>query len=95
MNKFFEFHQNNSGGFFSGPALIIVEAESAEEANDIAEQDGEVYFGGVSLGRDCECCGDRWHPCYGEGSDQPESYGSPVEEGENVRIIRKVVDNGN
>lgn len=92
MNKFFEFHQNNSRGVFYGPALIIVEAESKAEANEIAERDGEIYFDGVEDGHDCPCCGDRWSPCWGDGSDQPESFGNPVEEGKDVKIIRKVVD---
>lgn len=97
MSKFFEFHQNNSGGFFSGPALVIVEADSAEEANQIAEDSGEVYFDGCAqddegndIGRDCSCCGPRWSRCWAdEGTDTPMSYGSPVEEGDDVKIIRK------
>jgi len=61
----YEFHQNNSGGVFVtddnkgiGPN-VWVEADSTEDANDIAEGMG-IYFNGVELGMDCPCCGDRW-----------------------------------
>lgn len=55
--SFYRYRQNNSGGFFTEPALyVFVEAGSAEEADDHAETLG-VYFGGLG---DCECCGSRW-----------------------------------
>lgn len=60
MSKFYEYDQNNSGGFFIEPATAVyVEADSAEEADRIAERHG-VYFDGVVDGMDCGCCGDRW-----------------------------------
>ena len=34
---------------------------SAEEANERA-QELRIYFGSVSRGIDCECCGNRWDP---------------------------------
>ena len=60
--NFYEFYQNNSGGYFdtSMPLCLWVEASSAEEACAIAEENG-VYFDGSDYGRDCECCGDRWY----------------------------------
>ena len=60
--NFYEFYQNNSGGYFdtSMPLCLWVEASSAEEACAIAEEHG-VYFDGVDKGIDCECCGDRWY----------------------------------
>lgn len=92
-NKFFEFHQNNSGGSFYGPYLIVVEAADSDEANLIACENG-VYFDGVSNDMDCPCCGDRWHPCYdGDGEDQPLDYGRPIREEDiakgRVLIVRK------
>lgn len=57
---YYTFSQNNSGGFYRGPQYVIVEAESADEANERAETYSEVYFDGCRRGLDCECCGDRW-----------------------------------
>ena len=63
-NKFFEFTQNNSGGSFSVDKelchRVVIEAESAEEANNIASGMG-IYFDGCDAGHDCPCCGDRWY----------------------------------
>ena len=63
--KFYEFHQNNSGGHFDKEMghAIWVQANSADEANIIAEANG-VYFDGCEAGLDCSCCGDRWYPVY-------------------------------
>ena len=58
--SFYTFRQNNSGGAFSLPAInVFVEADSAGEANDIAESHG-VYFDD-DYEVDCECCGQRWY----------------------------------
>ena len=68
----FRFWQNNSGGGYAdieSPQLsavnvvghnVYIEAETADEANSIAEATG-IYFDGVSAGVDCDCCGDRWY----------------------------------
>lgn len=54
------FRQNNTGGYFSDPAInVIIEAPSAVEANSLVQEHG-VYFDGVSKRKDCDCCGDRW-----------------------------------
>lgn len=77
---FFTFSQNNSGGSFvinkNVAPYVIVEADSADEANHIAEGLG-IYFDGVADGYDCECCGDRWYPQWknDSGTDKPEVYG--------------------
>lgn len=64
---FYTYRQTNSGGYWNGPKTIIVEADSKEEADIIAQENG-VYFDGVSKGIDCECCGDRWYRTYdGDG----------------------------
>ena len=64
--KFYEFNQNNSGGFFDVDSdvchRLFIEATNAEQANRIA-QDLGVYFDGCDDGQDCSCCGDRWYEC--------------------------------
>jgi len=63
------FYQNNSGGFYKPPAMyIFVEAETSEQANEVASSIEGVYFRGVSSGADCSCCGDRWSPAYSDDS---------------------------
>ena len=72
--KRYNFLQNNSGGHhhdieWSGPDdrggvegySVFVMAESASEANALAQEYSGVYFNGVQQGLDCECCGDRWY----------------------------------
>ena len=63
---FYTFSQNNSGGEWTNrPDVcytnVIVEATSADHANQIAIDKG-IYFDGVSKGIDCDCCGNRWTP---------------------------------
>lgn len=71
---FYTFYQNNSGGYFEGPTMVIIEAHSADEANEIAEERAGIYFDGVALGRDCWCCGDRWYRVHhGEDVLDPET----------------------
>lgn len=56
---FYAFIQNNSRGEYTGPAeVVIIEADTAEEANAQAVYAG-LYFGEYRSG-DCECCGMRW-----------------------------------
>jgi len=78
---FFTFRQNNSGGeFISQWRDIIVEADSAEEANERAEEHTWVSFDGVRKGQDCSCCGDRWGRQWDdEGDEVPSVWGVPVE----------------
>lgn len=76
---FYTFVQNNSGGSFFGPHYVIIEANTAEEANNIAESHG-IYFNGCEDGKDCSCCGDRWHPANDEyGTESPQIYGVLME----------------
>jgi hypothetical protein len=62
--KFYCFRQNNSGGSFvydrNLAQKVIIEAETADEANDLAKNLG-IYFDGCDRGWDCRCCGDRWN----------------------------------
>jgi|ERR1700747_1051362 len=84
-NKFYTFDQNNSGGSFEFSDVfahfMIIEAASADEANEIAEGLG-IYFNGCETGEDCSCCGDRWHQASEYDADEtplicnkpPEDY---------------------
>ena len=81
--KFYEYHQNNSGGVDVETAwvnkLVIVEAATAEDANAKALTLG-LYFNGCQDGRDCSCCGDRWDEASSwDESDVPSHYGKPVD----------------
>jgi len=89
---FYHFSQNNSGGHFSGPPHVVIEAINASEANYIAQQN-DIYFNGCASGIDCTCCGDRWYEKWsdGDGNDQPCVYGEPIEFAKtgNILIVYK------
>ena len=80
-SKFFEYNQNNSGGEFvldetrGITHYVIIEALNSGQADSLAEEIG-LYFDGEG---DCPCCGDRWYPSYGDGTDIPTIYGEDVE----------------
>lgn len=61
---FFEYSQNNSGGHMSQSgglaSNVYIEATDARESRYKAKSLG-IYFNGCDKGRDCGCCGDRWH----------------------------------
>ncbi len=85
------FSQNNSGGHFVGQNYICIECESLDEANQIAIKHG-IYFQGVFLGKDCECCGDRWMEASYESelTQSPEINGSDLLQSEKYwRIVYK------
>ena len=86
---FYTFDQNNSGGQFIGPNYIIIEADSAEEANTIAQESAGVYFNGCEDNIDCECCGDRWYPVSGKGKKKPlaEMYPKYMDKDDCILII--------
>lgn len=95
---FYAFRQNNSGGSFdidlkSGiTRYIIIEANSADHADDRAEEIG-LYFNGCDKGWDCECCGDRWYRTYNSNAtEQPALYGETVEEKEGNDIAVHYLD---
>lgn len=78
---FYSYHQNNSGGSFQiddkVTTYVIIEADTANEANEVAEGVG-LYFDGYG---DCECCGSRWSSAWsGDGTAEPEIYGAPANE---------------
>ena len=73
---FFTYSQNNSGGYFHEPAkYVIVEADSPDHADEIAESHCDIYFHGCMIGSDCSCCGDRWSQRWEDGTEKPEVYG--------------------
>jgi hypothetical protein len=84
--KFYTFIQNNSGGHFIGPRIVIIRANSMDEALSKAEVETDIYFDGCSKGIDCSCCGDRWSE-YCQESDEPSYYGSnlSIEDYENMK----------
>ena len=91
--KFYTFGQNNSGGYYIGPSYIIIEAINPEQANQIAETTGYIYFDGIDSERDCECCGDRWNTVYEwNGYDFPSAYGSEPIENEQVHYVIYYLD---
>ena len=87
----YEFSQNNSGGEFirnnDSALCVLVEANSAEEANKRATRELGIYFNGCNAGMDCPCCGDRWYPVteYDAKTEpsvylfRPERLGGPLE----------------
>lgn len=80
--SFYNFHQNNSFGYFvendNVAYNVIVEADNANDANKRAEDIG-IYFDGCSKGIDCQCCGDRWKRCWdGYEYEVPSIYGESV-----------------
>ena len=93
--KFFDYHQNNTGGKFhfndlAGiTRLVVIEALNAIHANAIAESIG-LYWNGCEAGRDCSCCGDRWHEASrGDGDPVPSEYGSSLHNREPSRALFK------
>lgn len=84
MTNYYRFKQNNSGGSFEydpGKGIttdVIVEAENASQANEIAEKIG-IYFDGCETGDDCPCCGDRWGRVRDrDATPTPQIYGEDV-----------------
>lgn len=54
--KMWHYKQNNSGGFYEGPAYhIVVEADNEKDAWEKAQKLG------ASNDSSCPCCGDRWY----------------------------------
>ena len=83
LTGFYTYIQNNSGGEFDLSDTIghyvIIEAASEAEANDRAENIGLYFNGADDCGRDCPCCGDRWHRGPVRAAE-PTVYGVPVED---------------
>lgn len=81
----FRFSQNNTGGFFTGPATeVFIEAHTAEDANRRAEEFG-LYFDGEG---DCTCCGCRWYEAQYDSDGEAEE---PME-AEVQSYLRSIAD---
>jgi hypothetical protein len=90
-NKFFLFNQNNSGGYFieneryGVGSDVIIEAQTASEANEKLNKIGENVVGFFDF---CDCCGDRWDYCdEDDGTDEPMIYDTPVDQYEAGGLI--------
>ena len=73
--KWYYESQNNSGGYFIGPAKNIwIQASSREHAQGI--------FKGLDLDYSfCDCCGERWGDMdWVEGTEFPERYGERLDQ---------------
>ena len=84
--KFYTFGQNNSGGSFDLNEAagithyVIIQAKNPDQASALAQDIG-IYFDGVREGKDCGCCGDRWHePDEWDANDEPLVYGQPADD---------------
>lgn len=90
--KWFEFSQNNSGGYFEVNENVchrlFIEAEDFIEAKFKAERLG-CYWDGVENGIDCPCCGDRWS-CF---NDDPIDLNKYKNDGYEVYIYDGIYSN--
>ena len=92
---FYTFNQNNSGGAFvindRVCHFVIIEADTAEQANDKAEDIG-IYFNGVRAEIDCSCCGDRWYSQWHEdaGEETPTIFGGQPSEYSSFAKVNEV-----
>jgi hypothetical protein len=77
---FYTYDQNNSGGGFDRDdkvaCTVIIEAESAKEADVRAEEVG-IYFDD-DYDIDCACCGTRWSRAWDDGEETPQIYGKDI-----------------
>lgn len=74
----FHYSQNNSGGMFTGPTHVVIEADDADHADMRAVSETPIYFDGCDEGVDCPCCGDRWSRAWGDGDFKPMVYDQPA-----------------
>lgn len=81
--KFYQFNQNNSGGYFitdeeNGISeVVIIESDTAKRAYEKLQEIGEKVD---SFNDYCECCGERWSNWLDdeEGDEIPSYYGNPI-----------------
>jgi hypothetical protein len=88
---YFQFRQNNSGGYFDKDMgySVWIEADNAKEANCIAKGVG-IYFNGCDDGSDCACCGDRWDSAWeDDGEDKPSMNEYAPKWGLDEKIVPK------
>jgi hypothetical protein len=91
---FYDYRQNNSGGYFDvSPKrgighYVIIEADSPADADMRAEAIG-LYFDGCDDDIDCNCCGDRWGRTWGDGNEVPSIYSTPLKRNKRGFYIEK------
>jgi hypothetical protein len=81
--KFYNFQQNNSGGYFVKDKdngvneEIIIEAKNAKEAWERLEKIGDKVDGFFDY---CGCCGERWSNWLedNDGKSEPMHYDTPL-----------------
>jgi hypothetical protein len=83
---YFNYHQHNSNGRwdYDLPAIIVVQAATATEANN---KFNEVVSKEKQDQDNCPCCGDRWSPCEAADAFEDQELDDIVEnmpEGEEV-----------
>ena len=75
---FYRFRQNNTGGSWDInddlTVRVIIEADSADEANRKAKKLGMYWYGSDHDGPDCPCCGDRWTQVYDYDGEEELTY---------------------
>ena len=83
-------HHNCGGNVIVNDVVadyVIIEAPSVDVANAVATSIG-IYYLGVTTGRDCACCGDRWRPVREiDGFETPKIYNEAVESFESWRDV--------
>lgn len=98
--KWYNFCQNNSGGYYIGSYSVWIETFNHNAANALAQEFCGVYFDGVEKGKDCACCGDRWSRIYDEdeyvSAEQPSNtipdYVIPRYKDDEIIMIRLQAD---
>ena len=84
VTKFWNFSQNNSGGYFVEDKEngvneeVIVEAKNAKEAWERLEKIGSKVDGFFDY---CGCCGERWSDWLddSDGTSEPMHYDTPLD----------------
>jgi hypothetical protein len=77
----YEFDQNNSGGYFERDDfvsdLVYIQAMDADQAERIMHE----MIDKADAWSFCECCGERWSFWGIKGFEVPTHYDSPISEG--------------
>jgi len=83
---FYTFVQNNTLGVYRKPAVYVcVEADNANEANQIAQKHG-VYFDPT----ECDCCGSRWFPVTEkDANNEPKAFKESIFSKKSFIVIYK------
>ncbi len=69
--SWYAFRQNNSGGYYTDPAIYVV----IEADNDACARIKAPLFGVDANAPFCPCCGERWSLEYAEESEEKPGMG--------------------